>query len=82
MFKGLVVSHLQYADDIFCDMWMLKSMLRGFDMISVLKANYWKGCFVGVNVFDEFLDSACSFLNCRLGMILFMYLLFRSSSWN
>jgi hypothetical protein len=42
--EGVVISHLQYADDTLCIgeatieiLWMLKVLLKGFDMVSGLK---------------------------------------------
>jgi hypothetical protein len=77
----LPVSILQYADDTLCigeasveNLWAIKAMLRGFEMVSGLKVNYWKSCMMGVNVSSEFLDMASVFLNCRLGSLPFTYL--------
>jgi hypothetical protein len=78
---GVMVSHLQYADDTLCigeateeNLWVLKSILRGFEMVSGLKVNFWKSSFMGVNVSHEFLNLASTFLNCRVGSIPFTYL--------
>jgi hypothetical protein len=75
------VSLLQYADDTLCigeatidNLWALKSILRGFEMASCLKVNFWKSCVVGVNVSEEFLGMASNFLNCRIGRTPFKYL--------
>jgi hypothetical protein len=45
--NGSVVSHLQYADDTLCigeptleNLWALKAILRGFEMVSGLKVNF------------------------------------------
>jgi hypothetical protein len=78
---GMVISHLQYADDTLCigeasvqNLWVLKSILCGFHLASGLRINFGKSCLMGVNVRGEFLELACSFLNCRLGEIPFNYL--------
>ncbi|MCH82386.1 LINE-1 reverse transcriptase like, partial [Trifolium medium] len=75
------VSLLQYADDTLCigeatigNLWVMKSVLRGFEMASGLKINFWKSCVIGVNVTEEFLGMASDFLNCRIGRIPFKYL--------
>jgi len=54
---GVVISHLQYADDTLCigkptvdNLWTLTSLLRGFEMASNLKVNFFISCLVGVNV--------------------------------
>jgi hypothetical protein len=83
LFKGVSVgntpvdiSHLQYADDTLCfgeasvdNLWTLKAILRGYEMASGLKVNFWKSSLMGVNVSSTFLEMASSFLNCRLGSI-------------
>jgi hypothetical protein len=64
MFKGFVVgsdevviSHLQYAyDTLFIgeesieNLWTLKALLRGIEMASRFKENFFKSCLIGVNV--------------------------------
>ena len=78
---GMVVSHLQYADDTLCigeptvdNLWMLKAILRGFEMASGLKVNFHKSSLIGINVDREFMEVACRFLHCREGVIPFKYL--------
>jgi hypothetical protein len=75
------ISILQYADDTLCiseatvdNLWALKTILRGFEMASGLKVNFWKSCIVGVNVPEEFLDIATGLLNCRRGHMPIKYL--------
>jgi hypothetical protein len=79
--SGLPVSILQYADDTLCigeatveNLWALKAVLRGFELASGLKVNFWKSCLVGVNVPGDFLHMATDFLNCRMGSLPFTYL--------
>jgi hypothetical protein len=79
--EGLPVSLLQYADDTLCigkatmeNLWSLKALLRGFEMVSGLKVNFWKSCVMGINVSNEFLGMTSNFLNCRRGRTLFKYL--------
>jgi hypothetical protein len=79
--NGLSISHLQYADDTLClgeatigNLWALKAILRGFEMVSGLKVNYWKSNLMGVNVSNDFLTVASAFLNCRVHSIPFKYL--------
>jgi hypothetical protein len=78
---GMSISLLQYADDTLCigeatveNLWAIKSVLRGFEMASGLKVNFWKNCLMGVNIPQDFLDMASGFLNCRIGQIPFTYL--------
>jgi hypothetical protein len=56
------------------NLWSLKAILRGFEMASGLKVNFWKSGLCGVNVSPTFLETACDFLNCQLGSIPFKYL--------
>jgi hypothetical protein len=55
---NLPVSILQYADDTLCigeasvdNLWALKAVLRGFELASGLKVNFWKSCLLGINVY-------------------------------
>jgi hypothetical protein len=75
------ISILQYADDTLCigeatveNLWVIKSVLRGFEMASGLKVNFSKSCIMGVNVSNDFLNLASGFLNCRIGQVPFIYL--------
>jgi hypothetical protein len=77
----LSVSHLQYADDtVFIgeanveNLWTIKAILRGFELASGLKVNFWKSCLMGVNISEEFMVMASRFLNCRIGRAPFKYL--------
>ena len=79
--NGLVISHLQYADDTLCigeasveNLWTLKALLRGFEMVSGLKINFFKSGLIGINVSGDFMEMACDFLNCNQGALPFKYL--------
>ncbi|MCH85394.1 LINE-1 reverse transcriptase like [Trifolium medium] len=79
--NGVCVSHLQYADDTLCigeasieNLWTLKAILRGFELVSGLKVNFSKSCVMGVNVSNDFIRLASAFLNCRVGSVPFKYL--------
>jgi hypothetical protein len=78
---GVLISHLQYADDTLCigeasvqNLWTIKFILRGFHMASGLKVNFGKSCLMGVNVRSDFVELACTFLNCKHGEVPFKYL--------
>jgi hypothetical protein len=79
--SGFPVSILQYADDTLCigepsveNLWALKAILRGFELASGLRVNFWKSCLIGVNVSNDFLFMASDFLNCKIGSLPFKYL--------
>jgi hypothetical protein len=78
---GLVISHLQHADDTICigeaslnNLWSLKAILRGFELCSGLKVNFWKSCLMRINVPPLFMEMAYDFLNGKQGSIPFSYL--------
>jgi len=56
------------------ELWTLKVWLRGFEMTSELKVNFFKSCLIGFNVARDFMEMACDFLNCREGSLPFKYL--------
>lgn len=72
---------LQFADDtiLLCkgswdDLWAIKSILRGFELVSGLKVNFHKSCIMGINLPQSFIDAASSFLYCEKGTIPFKFL--------
>lgn len=78
---GKVYSHLQYADDTICvgkatvdNLWTLKALLRGFELASRLKINFYKSSLMGIDVAPEIMEMTCNFLNCAQGSFPFMYL--------
>ncbi|XP_058757405.1 uncharacterized protein LOC131630662 [Vicia villosa] len=75
------VDILQFADNtiIFgeastANLWNLKVILRGFELISGLKINFSKSSVMGVNVGDWILDAATNFLACKRGNSSFLFL--------
>jgi hypothetical protein len=56
------------------NLWTIKAVLRGFEMASGLRVNFFKSCVMGVNVSNDFLVMASEFLNCRIGQLPFKYL--------
>jgi hypothetical protein len=52
----------------------MKSLLRGFELVSGLKINFFKSSLIGINVDDGFMSMACNFLNCSEGRVPFNYL--------
>lgn len=79
--SGTEISILQYADDtmLVCEacwenLWVMKSVLRCFKLVSGLKVNFKKTRVIGINVEDSFVDLAADFFNCRSGALPFRYL--------
>jgi len=38
------------------NIWMLKALLRGFEMSLSLKVNFFKSCLIGENVVGDFME--------------------------
>jgi hypothetical protein len=80
----VVISHLQYADDTLCigeasvdNLWVLKAILRGFEMASGLKVNFWKSGLVGLNVSPTFCKRLVPFLIVGKALYLLIILAFQ-----
>ncbi|XP_058751955.1 uncharacterized mitochondrial protein AtMg01250-like [Vicia villosa] len=75
------VDILQFADDTiilgeptYDNLWSLKVLLRGFEMVSGLKINFHKSNFFGTHIGDWFIKSATIFLACKKGCFPFKFL--------
>lgn len=80
-FSDVVISHLQYADGTLLireacheNLWVMKTVLRCFELVSGLKVNFFKSSLLGVNVSSTFLSTGADFLNCKVGKVPFCYL--------
>ena len=78
---SIPVSILQYADDtIFFgeptmqNVKVIKSILRGFELVSGLKINFAKSHFGALGRPDQWVREAAGFLNCRILSFPFTYL--------
>ncbi|XP_071705386.1 uncharacterized protein [Rutidosis leptorrhynchoides] len=78
---GVLVSHLQYADDtIFFGEWIrsnasnLMNLLKCFELASGLKVNFQKSCIYGVGVDHMELSSLAHNMGCLVGKFPFIYL--------
>lgn len=40
------------------NLWIIKSILRGFELVSILSVNFYKSRLIGINVSNHFLDAA------------------------
>ncbi|GAU27776.1 hypothetical protein TSUD_215870 [Trifolium subterraneum] len=86
-FKGFHVNDnlqfqmLQFADDTILmgnstweNLWSIKVLLRGFELVSGMRINFVKSNLYGVNVDANFLEAGSSFLSCRSDVIPFKFL--------
>nr|KYP48496.1 Putative ribonuclease H protein At1g65750 family [Cajanus cajan] len=79
--EGPKISLLRFVDDTLLigeaterNLWSIKAVLRCFELISGLKINFHKSCLMGLNVDNNFMHMASSFLNCKVGAFPFCYL--------
>lgn len=56
------------------NLWIIKDILRGFELSSGLQVIFLKNCLIGVNMDSSFLDQACDFLHCKQEYLPFKYL--------
>ncbi|XP_058741555.1 uncharacterized protein LOC131613933 [Vicia villosa] len=75
------VDLLQFADDTIiiaegntANLWSMKSILRGFELMSGSRINFHKSIFYGFNVGEWYLEAASSFLSCKVGSLPFKFL--------
>lgn len=79
--NGMSVSHMQFADDsiIFCEadleeIFLIKRVLRCFEVMSGLKINFHKSVVCGIGVSDREVSDFAAALNCRIHKLPLMYL--------
>lgn len=72
---------VQYADDtiimqnVCCEnIWAIKYVLRGFELISGLCVNLNKSKILGINTSPDFLQTTLNFLSCEISSLPFSYL--------
>ncbi|XP_058758239.1 uncharacterized protein LOC131631463 [Vicia villosa] len=75
------VDILQFADDTIilaegdtANLWSMKTILRGFELMSGLRINFHRSNLFGINVGGWFLEEASSFLSCKVGSFPFKFL--------
>ncbi|XP_058746459.1 uncharacterized protein LOC131619374 [Vicia villosa] len=75
------VDLLQFADDTLiiaecnlANLWSLKSIFRGFELMSGSRISFHKSNLYGLNAGDWFLEAASSFLSCKVGSLPFKFL--------
>ncbi|MCI31617.1 RNA-directed DNA polymerase (Reverse transcriptase), partial [Trifolium medium] len=79
--QGVRLSHLQFADDTLImgpstmeNVAAIKATLHLFELISGLKVNFHKSRLVGIKVSTVWVREAARVLNCKVGVIPFIYL--------
>lgn len=56
------------------NLWSIKALLRGFELVSGLRVNLSKSTLFGINLYSDFLQVVASFSSCRFGLIPFIFL--------
>ncbi|XP_058732569.1 uncharacterized protein LOC131604096 [Vicia villosa] len=56
---------LLFGEGSWKQVWTIKALLRGFELVSGLGINYHKSKLIGINIENHFLDCASLFLSCR-----------------
>ncbi|XP_050915140.1 uncharacterized protein LOC127130118 [Lathyrus oleraceus] len=101
LFKGSSVNGtvsydvVQFANDTFIvgegnwgNLWCIKALIIGFELVSGLSINFFKSSICGVNLKPEFLEAASALRHCRIHSLPFKFLgimvgdsLRKSKSW-
>ncbi|GKV28903.1 hypothetical protein SLEP1_g37891 [Rubroshorea leprosula] len=78
---GIKITHLQFADDMIMfgrvedsNVWVVKCIMRVFELIFGLKINFDKSLLYALNVEEEWVEKTAWSLNCRRGPLPFKYL--------
>ena len=96
MGKEAQFSFLQHANNAinvgevsYQNHWSLKTIMRAFEMVSILRINFWKSNMYGVNMDQHFFQEAEVFLHWKVASLPFNFLglldrvnLRRSCSWD
>lgn len=62
------------GDGSWSNFWAIKSILRGYQMISGLRINMWNSKIYGIGLREHFLQTASYFLSCKIDNIPFKLL--------
>lgn len=72
---------LQFTDDVMLisdeswrNLWSIKTILRGLELVSGLRINLLKSIFMEINLDPAFVQAATSFLNYEIGSPAFTFL--------
>ncbi|XP_058724719.1 uncharacterized protein LOC131596153 [Vicia villosa] len=75
------VDILHFADDTIIlgngdeqNLWCLKAILRGFELMAGLKINFSKINIVGINLCEDYIQMSSTFMSCGIGVTPFKFL--------
>lgn len=87
LFKGIKCGEhcefevLQFADDTILmgecswqNLWALKAVFRGYELVTSLKVNFYKSNIYGLNTADSFFEAGEDFLSCCSDKISFKFM--------
>lgn len=76
---------MQFADDSILlekgtsnNLWSLKTIFRGFELVSGVCMNFHKSKLLGINLHEDFLDAASVFLSFHNSIPLYFFLFFKA----
>lgn len=55
------------------NLWCIKTILRGFEIVYGLKVNFFKSNFFGINLDERFLEATSPFLSYGFGLVSFKF---------
>lgn len=71
--EGCSVEIIQFADNTLIkggggwkNLWSIKAILRGFNLVSSMSVNFYKSRLIGINVSKHFLVVASNFMSCKI----------------
>lgn len=81
VFNNQQYSLLQFVDDTILmgkrnweNLWRIKTILRSFELVSILRVNFSKSNLIGFNLKEDFMNVASIFLSCCITSLPFRFL--------
>lgn len=62
------------SDGSWRNIWSIKTILRGFELVSGLRINLCKSRLMRINLDSTFVQAKMSFLNCEIGSPTFIFI--------
>lgn len=62
------------SNDNWNNLWRIKLVIRGFEMVSSLSVNLSKTRVFSINLQEDFISTAATFLSCDVGIVPFKFL--------